>query len=251
MGFVHDSLATMLTPHALPPLAALPLPLAPGRPVVPTGNGGEADESPKTLNELLAVEPGLIDLILAAGATNKAPDDPAVLTTCRMVQAWLGTHRLGRNRTDELVLWKTLAETVFPNAPAPPDFPHDRSRWTLGNWRWWFQEMCRRVERYEVRRALHERVAAEAYDAQQDLHEAEQAVQADLKRVRLLQTRRVDGALPDEELAHQFRITRRMANEKRMSEQTALIAMNEERLFLTQWDPFPPIPVPVGAAPAV
>ncbi len=209
----------------------------------PTGmaQGDGNDEAPQTLQELLAVEPGLIDLILAAGAANKAPDDPAVLTTCRAVQAWLGTHRQGRSRQHELVLWKTLAETVFPNAPVPPEFPKKRMHWGMGNWRMLFQEMCRRLERYERARAMHERLAAEAYDAQQDLHEAERAVQADLKRVRRLQTRRVDGASPGAELAHQFRVRRRIANEKRMSEQTALTTMNEERRFLTEWDPFPPV----------
>jgi len=249
MGFVHDSLATMLTPHALPPLAALPL--APAA-VVPTGNGGDDNnESPKTLNELLAVEPGLIDLILAAGAANKTPDDRAVLTTCRMVRAWLSTHRQGRDRRQELVLWKTLAEAVFPNAPVPPDFPRNRSRWTLGNWRWWFQEMCRRVEKYEHVRAMHERVAAESGAAQLDLHEAWQAWQDDLKRVRRQWDIGNDAALPDENLPSHWRVMRRIANEKKTSEETALITMNEERLFLTQWDPFPPIPVPVGAAPVV
>jgi hypothetical protein len=250
MGFVHDSLATMLTPHALPPLAALPL--APAA-VVPTGNGGDDDnnEPPKTLNELLAVEPGLIDLILAAGAANKAADDPAVLTTCRMVQAWLGTHRLGRDRRQELVLWKTLAEAVFPNAPVPPDFPRDRSRWTLGDWRWWFQEMCRRVEQYEKVRAIHERLAAESHVAQQDLHDAQVARDADLKRVRREMDRGNDAALPDENVVVRYKVMRRIAKENKMSEETALITMNEDRLFLTQWDPFPPIPVPVGAAPVV
>lgn len=214
---------------------------------VPTGmTQGDGDDAPRTLQELLAVEPGLIDLILAAGAANKAPDDPAVLTTCRAVQAWLGTHQQGRSRQHELVLWRTLTETVFPDAPVPPEFPKNRTHWGMGNWRTLFQEMCRRVERYERARAMHERLAAEAYDAQQDLHEAERAVQADLKRVRRLQTRRVDGALPDEELAHRFRIRRRTANEKRMSEQTALITMNEERRFLTVWDPFPPVDPLVG-----
>jgi hypothetical protein len=237
MGFVHDSLATMLTPHALPPLSALPL--APAA-VAPTGNGGDADNSLKTLNELLAVEPGLIDLILAAGAANKTPDDPAVLTTCRMVQAWLGTHRQGSDRQHELVLWKTLAETVFPNAPAPPNFPDNRSRWTLGNWRWWFQEMCRRVEQYEKVRAIHERLAAESYAAQQDLHD----VQVAAMRARA-------HGLPDENVVVRYRVMRRIAKEKKASEETALITMNEDGLFLTQWDPFPPIPVPVGAAPVL
>ena len=216
---------------------------------VPTGNEGNQDGSPETLKQLLSVEPGLIDLILAAGAANKAPDDPAVLTTCRMVQAWLGTHRLARDRQHELVLWRTLAETVFSNAPAPPQFPADRARWGLDNWRWWFQEMCRRVEQYNKTLAIHERLAAESYEAQQDLHEAQEAVQADLRRVRRAQTHRIDGALPDQGLAIQYRTKRRIANEKKSSEQTALITVNEERLFLTQWDPFPPIPVPVGAAP--
>ena len=214
---------------------------------VPTGmTQDDGNDAPRTLQELLAVEPGLIDLILAAGAANKAPEDPAVLTTCRAVQAWLGTHRQGRSRQHELVLWRTLAETVFPDAPVPPEFPKNRTHWGMGNWRMLFQEMCRRVERYQRARATHERVAAEAYEAQQDLHEAERAVQDDLKRVRRLQARRVDGALPDEELARQFRIRRRMANEKRTSEETALITMNEERRFLTEWDPFPPVYPPVG-----
>lgn len=229
------------TPGMLPSLAGL------AHCPVPTGmTQGDGDDAPRTLQELLAVEPGLIDLILAAGAANKAPDDPAVITTCRAVQAWLGTHRQGRSRQHELVLWRTLVETVFPDAPVPPDFPKKRTRWGLGNWRMLFQEMCRRVERYERARAMHERLAAEAYDAQQDLHEAERAVQADLQRVRRLQTRRVDGAVPDEKLAHRFRIRRRAANEKRMSEQTALITMNEERRFLAEWNPFPPVDPPVG-----
>jgi len=208
---------------------------------IPTGmTQGDGNDAPRTLQELLAVEPGLIDLILAASAANKAPDDPAVLTTCRAVQAWLGTHQQGRSRQHELVLWRTLAETVFPDAPVPPEFPKNRTHWGMGNWRMLFQEMCRRVERYERARAMHERLAAEAYDAQQDLHEAERAVQADLKRVRRPRAAGF-GALPDEELAHQFRVRRRMANEKRMSEQTALITMNEERRFLTVWDPFPTV----------
>ena len=206
---------------------------------VPTGmTQGDGDDAPRTLQELLAVEPGLIDLILAAGAANKAPDDPAVLTTCRMVQAWLGTHKEGRSRQDELVLWRTLAEAVFPNAPVPPWYPAERTRWGLGNWRSWFQEMCRRVERYERARVMHERLAAESYDAQQDLFEAERAVQADLQRVRRLQARRVDSAVPNEKLAHRFRIRRRVAHEKGMSAQTALTTMHEERFYLTQWDPF-------------
>jgi hypothetical protein len=60
-----------------------------------------------------------------------------------------------------------------------------------------------------------------------------------------------DAALPDENVVVRYKVMRRIAKENKMSEETALITMNEDRLFLTQWDPFPPIPVPVGAAPVV
>ena len=136
-------------------------------------------------------------------------------------------------------MWKTLMESVFPDAPAPPN-------WTpglggVGYWRFWFKEMCQRTERYERARVRHERVAAESSAAQLDLHKAWEVWQDDLKRVRRQWAIGNDAALPDENLPLRWRVQRRIANEKKASEETALITMNEEREFLTKWDPFAPV----------
>ena len=85
MGFVRDSLATDLVPRTLPPLSALPLGAQQAQQVAPTGAPGNAP--PLDLQGMLGVEPGLIDLILAAGAANRAKDESAVYSTCQMVQA--------------------------------------------------------------------------------------------------------------------------------------------------------------------
>ena len=255
MGFVRDCLATDLMPHALPPLSALTLGAQQARQVAPTGAPGDApplDAPPLDLQGMLSVEPGLIDLILAAGAANRAQDDPAIYATCSMVQAWLKTHKLGANRKDEKVLWKTLVEAVFPDAPVPPHSSFSnfsREQWPVDNWRFWFKEMCARTERYKKARKKHAKLADEAHNAQQRAIEASRAMQADAKRVLRQMDLGNDSALFDNKLAVRYRLARRRANELTASEETAQITMNEQRLFLTQWDPFPPTPVPVGAAP--
>lgn len=224
MGFVRDCLATDLTPHALPPLSALTLGAQEARQVAPTGAPGAAP--PLDLQGMLSVEPGLIDLILAAGAANRAQDDSAIYSTCQMVQAWLKTHKLGANRQAEKVLWKTLVESVFPDAPAPPysSFSNfSREQWPVDNWRFWFKEMCRRTEQYEKARAKHAKLADEAREAQQDLHDA---------------LVRLGFAGPGSAPHSRYRTAQRRANELTASEKTALITMNEEREFLTKWSPY-------------
>ena len=220
MGFVRDCLATDLTPHALPPLSALTLGAQEARQVAPTGAPGAAP--PLDLQGMLSVEPGLIDLILAAGAASRAQDDSAIYSTCQMVQAWLKTHKLGANRQAELVLWKTLMESVFPDASAPPYFGN-RDEWEVDSWRFWFKEMCRRTERYEKARAKHAKLADEAHEAQQDLHDA---------------LVRLGFAGPGSAPHSRYRTAQRRANELTASEKTALITMNEEREFLTKWSPY-------------
>lgn len=233
MGFVRDSLATNLVPHALPPLSALPLGAQRAQPVAPTGAPGDA-LPPLDLQGMLSVEPGLIDLILAAGAANGAQDDSAIRSTCNMVQAWLKTHKLGANRQAETVLWRTLTEAVFPDAPVPRswDFTNvSREEWPVENWRYWFKEMCRRTEQYEKARSKHAKLADEAHEAQQDLHEAA----ADWERAR--NSHDPGSRISKDTLAHWSR-ARRTAHELSASERTALIEMNEQREFLTKWDPY-------------
>ena len=222
MGFVRDSLATDLVPQTLPPLSALPLGAQQAQQVAPTGQD-EVDEPPLDLQGMLSVEPGLIDLVLAAGAANRAKDESAIYSTCQMVQAWLKTHKLGANRKAELVLWKTLMESVFPDAPAPPysSFSNfSREQWPTDHWRFWFQQMCRRTERYEKAKAKHAKLAEEAHDAQQDLHEAAE----DWNRIR--HSHDSGSRISKDALAHWSR-ARRRANELSASEKTALITMNE------------------------
>lgn len=210
----------------LPSVAGLPLSAL--RPVVPTGM--EVDEpSSERLNphDVLGGEPGLMELVLAMGALDRAKDDTAIEETCHAVSNFLAVDRQS-NALDRPELWRTLMANVFPDAPRPPStLPPPMAE--LSD-REWFITMCMRYTRYLAAKRKHARLAEEAYDAQQDLHDA---------HTRMQESRfpASDGGMVPMYAYGKWRTARRRAHELDASERTALHEMNDAKDLLTNWFP--------------
>jgi hypothetical protein len=177
----------------------------------------DADEpSGARLNphDVLGGEPGLMELILAMGALDRAKDDTAIEETCHAVSNFLAVDHQS-NALDRPALWRALMENVFPDAPRPPPPLAPVSD------REWFITMCMRYTRYLAAKRKHQRLAEEAYEAQQDQQDA---------FVRMHQ-----GAGSDP--MGTWRRARRRAHELSASEQTALHEMNDAKHLLTHWFP--------------
>jgi len=213
----------------LPSVAGLSLSVP--RPLVPTGMMEDADEpSGARLNphDVLGGEPGLMELVLAMGARDRDKDDTAIEETCRAVERFLAVDHQS-NALDRPALWRTLMENVFPNAPRPPSILRPPPLAPVTD-REWFISMCARNTRYLAAKRKHARLAEEAYDAQQDLHEALE----DWNRIRNFHDS--GSRISKDAYAHWTR-ARRRAHELSASEQTALHEMNDAKHLLTHWFP--------------
>jgi len=205
----------------LPSLAGLPLRTP--HPLVPTGmEVDEPSDARVNPHDVLGGEPGLMELILAMGALDRDKDDTAIEETCHAVSNFLAVDHQS-NALDRPALWRTLMANVFPDAPRPPRVGPVSDRE-------WFITMCMRYTRYLAAKRKHARLAEEAYDAQQDLHEALE----DWNRIRNFHDS--GSRISKDAYAHWTR-ARRRAHELSASEQTALHEMNDAKHLLTHWFP--------------
>lgn len=203
----------------LPSVAGLSLSVP--RPLVPTGMMEDADEpSDARLNphDVLGGEPGLMELILAMGALDRAKDDTAIEETCHAVSNFLAVDHQS-NALDRPALWRTLMANVFPDAPRPPPPLAPVSD------REWFITMCMRYTRYLAAKRKHQRLAEDLAEAHQDLNAAYQALQANSR------------SLASAGDIIRWRKERRRVNELDASEKTALYEMNDAKHLLTHWFP--------------